>query len=258
MSDEDAAQRRLLLEIARCPNAAKCLSGGAPHDACAEIVAVQNVTRLEDLQVPEPWSGRLDTARILFVSSNPALSLVDAYPTGASNDDEIVSFFADRFSTSIERGIKPLQRDGTFGDPQKFWSFVRKRAEELGVTSPGIGYALTEVVHCKSNGESGVAAARTTCADLYLGRILTSSNARTLIALGEHAEHELRRLAGVDDTETVVGPIDISGRQRMLAFIPHSNARIERTFRTLLQPDVFEGLRAWTQESEEPPGLDPT
>jgi uracil-DNA glycosylase len=124
--------------------------------------------------------------------------------------------------------------------------------------NPGAGYALTEVVHCKSNGEYGVAAARRTCADLYLERTLALSKARTLIAVGGHAGQELRKLAGLRDTAPVVGPIDISGRQRMLAFIPHSNARIKRTFATLLDPTARENLRTWTQKPDESePNSDP-
>jgi len=188
----------------------------------------------------------------LFISSNPAISTEDEYPTGASSDDQLVTYFEDRFVANIQNGIRPLRRDGRFGGAQAFWSFVRKRAKELGVANPGADYALTEIVRCKSNGEAGVLAARSTCTDLYLKRTLAASKAHTLITLGVHAEHELRRLVGVHGAERVVGPIEVCGHQRMIAFIPHANAREDRTFGKLLDPNVLKQLRGWTTKSAEP------
>jgi len=75
------ATARHLVTIARCPNLAACLDGGVPGHPCAAIVLNQwdGVSREERLgrwreahQLPEPWDGHLETAPILFVSSNPS------------------------------------------------------------------------------------------------------------------------------------------------------------------------------------------
>lgn len=45
------------------------------------------------------------------------------------------------------------------GDWVRFWAAVRKQAFRLlgHLAVPGVDYAMTEVVHCKSAGERGVA-----------------------------------------------------------------------------------------------------
>lgn len=68
----------LLLEIARCSNIRVCLNGGKVS-ACTDIVGIQGEL-LSRHQVPEPWTGHLEKAPILFLSSNPFLSQLDAYP----------------------------------------------------------------------------------------------------------------------------------------------------------------------------------
>jgi hypothetical protein len=108
-SDTNAANRvlnaadYLLLEIARCPVVEYCLEQPHRSHPCAEIVRSQGATELTDFQVPEPWSGPISTAPILFVSSNPSISksfppsdLDEEYPTGSSSswpDARIVDFF---------------------------------------------------------------------------------------------------------------------------------------------------------------------
>lgn len=73
----------LLLEIARCPVMEQCAMDGSQGHPCAEIVLHQwpgthNESRRERFRrehhVPEPWVGHLESAPLLFVSSNPSLS----------------------------------------------------------------------------------------------------------------------------------------------------------------------------------------
>ena len=78
MSHESA--RQLLQEIANCPEAQVCRAGKDDHP-CSAIVGVQRETRPDMFQRPEPWSGFLDTAPLLFISSNPSLSEDENYPT---------------------------------------------------------------------------------------------------------------------------------------------------------------------------------
>ena len=70
--------RELLLAIARCSEAEECLRGDGSR-ACGEIVGVQGVGR-EEFQLPEPWSGHLATAPVLFLGSNPSLATERGVP----------------------------------------------------------------------------------------------------------------------------------------------------------------------------------
>src|SRR5689334_7132411 len=104
---------RLLLAIARCPVEDACLQDGA-RGPCSRIVLSQGVRQRENLQVPEPWSGHLASAPILFLSSNPSISAGEDYPTAAASDGQLVSFFNDRLDGHfIRHGIYARKTDGT-------------------------------------------------------------------------------------------------------------------------------------------------
>ena len=156
----------LLIEIARCPNVPLCVEGGHEAHPCSTIVRSQSARGLEDFQVPEPWSGHIESAAVLFVSSNPSISDVEAYPRWSAPDDLIGEYFTHRFGGGrkpwIKEGRYGLRRDGTYGRAVVFWSAVRQRAIDLldRPLRPGRDYALTEVVHCKSRAERGVREAR--------------------------------------------------------------------------------------------------
>jgi len=68
---------------------------------------------------------------------------------------------------------------------------------------PGIDFALTEVVHCKSRREYGVSEARDECSNRYLQRVISVSAAKLLIVYGEQAEGVVRRHFG--STMTALG-----------------------------------------------------
>ena len=167
----------LLLEIARCPEAAHCFTHPTADHPCQKIIQVQGAGSLAELQVPEPWSGELEHALILFLSSNPSISTAEVYPRWKWPDEEIADFFGGRFGGGrrqwIKDGTKSLRPDGSYGKATAFWAAVRQRAMELwqGDVRPGVDYALTEIVHCKSKSEIGVAEARKRCVPRYLRRV---------------------------------------------------------------------------------------
>ena len=125
---------QLLLEIARCPEAKKCLTGNADHP-CGKIVQSQGLNTFSDFQAPEPWSGRIETAPILFISSNPSIGYDEIYPTGRWMDEDILDFFHNRFSGGkqpwILDGTESLRKDGSHGKWTRFWAGANGRAREL-------------------------------------------------------------------------------------------------------------------------------
>ena len=244
---------QLLLEIARCPIVQHCLENPTTRHECATIVRLQDANSYHAHQVPEPWSGNLEQAPILFLSSNPSISGEDVFPTGSWTDEQIVDYFHNRFAERsqawIKGGTKALKSDGTYLRATKFWAFVRKRAMELleREVHPGVDYALTEIVHCKSKAEHGVVEAQQQCAERYLQRILAASNAAVIVVLGQPARRAIEAKFGIPRNVSMSGPIACCGRERVFTFLPHSNAWENKTFSKCLSDQELQVVRAFLQ-----------
>ena len=237
-----------LLDIARCPLIPQCLSEKSGASPCDEIVRSQHAKRLDDLQLPEPWSGHLETAPILFVSSNPSIGKSRGeYPQWNWSDTVITDFFENRFEKWIRDGKYVRRADGSYRRATAYWASVRLRAQEIlgEEPRPGIDYALTEIVHCKSKHEEGVAAASEICTSRYLSQVLTLSGARAIVALGKVAQSTLVRTFGIPNRAQLYGPTRLGERERMVCFLPHPNARMPRTFATVLKPHQMQTLRSF-------------
>jgi len=241
----------LLKKIACCDSMKYCLASGDESHPCHEVVHVQKTNSFEQFSLPEPWSGELDTAKLLFVSSNPSIGEVpptspaEVYPNGTWSEDDIADYFNGRFGSRekmyIVNGTKSLWSDGSYGGAIRFWSSVKARARELfqGHVEPGVDYALTEVVHCKSKKEIGVNSAKSHCADLYMRDIFRLSGASVVVVLGSQAKNSISSLvpAGseVSSSGRIVGPIEFFGKRRIIIYSPHPNARgIVKIFSKLL------------------------
>lgn len=238
----------VFLSVARCPNVTLCIESDAPHP-CREIVdhqmREQRVQSYDNFQVPEPWVGELDVAPILFISSNPSIG-EDRHAVGGSSDETLWDSHHFAFGGGRRRYILDgINSTTTAGDKLKkvpYWASVRARARELIPNAvPGRDYALTEVVHCKSTDEIGVASAAAECSKMHFERILGSSPARVLIVLGKVARECLRPdspgSSGMEERE-------IGGRHRLIVYLPHP-ASWEPGPRTLvgLFPAEFDRLR---------------
>ena len=240
--------KNLILKITHCPEINKCLTDEINHP-CAEIVHAQEIYDVLDFQVPEPWSGRIKTAPILFISSNPSICDDENFPRGSWSDEDIVDYFQNRFGEGKEPwivdGTKSLRKDGSYGRATMFWAGVKARARELMEREPvpGLNYALTELVHCKSRQELGVPEALDKCVSLYLNKVLTASGAKVLIGLGALAKEVLCREYNLPKKQVVVGPLDICEQQRMVTFLSHPNAWKDKTFQKVLSEDELSNLR---------------
>lgn len=191
----------LLDEITQCELLESCKSGRL--GSCSRIVDVQSGRSLAQHQVPEPWTGDLENARIIFISSNPSISDDEDYPLWGDEFERREDFFVHRFGVGdgrIKNGMYPPLKRGGHGKAVRFWSSVRQRAFEVLPTAvPGVDYALTEVVHCKSRSEIGVREARSTCTARYLPRIIeAASNAKLLVVFGVHAARALSEVFALE------------------------------------------------------------
>lgn len=72
--------RKLLWEIADCSELRRCREEPDVAHPCQAISDLQADEPWDRHQRPEPWNGHLETAPILFVSSNPSIDRSEPYP----------------------------------------------------------------------------------------------------------------------------------------------------------------------------------
>jgi hypothetical protein len=241
----------LLLEIARCPNARYCLLERDRSHPCADIVLNQGSANPDDFQLPAPWDGDLEGAPMLFIGSNPAISYEEDHPTWSWPDEFIADFFSSRFGGGrkewVKDGLYRLLKDGSHSKQwPRYWASVGQRAAEImdqGVAVPGVDYAMTAIVRCKSSAELGVKKAWEECANRYLERTLLLSGARLIVCLGSIAAKSVRSMYDIPEGVNTYGPVQIGYSNRLFAFLPHPNARKRRTFFACFAHAELERLR---------------
>jgi hypothetical protein len=219
----------LLVQIATCRIAKEELETSGKYQKCSEIVRVQGANSWLDFQVPEPWSGHLSSAPLLFLSSNPSISLTEKYPRGHWSATELNSYFENRFDGYwVKNGRRALQANGMeYGNAVGYWSNVWCRAQELFGRDPvpGRDYVLSEIVHCKSVGELGVRKAMRCCGDRYLAPMIRFAKARLIVLVGKKAWEMWNELQDaklpLDEKREGTLPIEIEGQMRVIIYMPH-------------------------------------
>jgi hypothetical protein len=230
------AAATLAADIIRCPIVDECLGPSGEGLPCHRVVSWQGGVPGGARYVPEPWSGHLERAPILFVSSNPGgdaegTPTSDASFTSKWATEELVSCYDDAFEPwrrpGIADGVYLTDRNGTRAAKAiRYWVWARARAKELlrREPNPGIDYALTEVVHCGTRHEAGVAEAFPTCVDRYFARVLSASAAALVVCVGGWARAGFSRSFGIDIDAHLWGPGELAGRHRFVVSVPHPGA----------------------------------
>jgi hypothetical protein len=255
LSGDSVQARNLIVEIARCPIAMQALTDLTYKTDCREIIETQRARGLDRFQSPEPWSGHIEQARVLFISSNPSIgegSIDDGldYPRRWWADNDISLYFDERFGTTIF--------DGAYIDPGhsyavRYWSGTKRRAWELFQREPvyGVEYALTEIVHCKSKNEVGVASATRTCANQWLDRVLAIAAADVIVVMGAVARDTMRSRLSIPSSDKTIWPTTIADRPRYIAFLPSPSAFGKQTFLQCMPENDLQTLRTFLREQEE-------
>lgn len=223
--------RQLLSEISHCSVADAIRSGSSPVAVpCHKIVGLQTGSLF---QLPEPWSGQIDIARLLFISSNPSINELEEYPEKSWELHRTTDFFHNRFTSPVGWVVdrRALLRNGLRSDSVRFWGAARDRTAEIlqkgrDAVKPGIDFALTEVVHCKSKKERGVSEALHFCSERYLERVLFISAAKVLIVYGRLAKDAVHRRFDslMSPLPNGLSLVSIRDNPRILVFLPHPNA----------------------------------
>jgi len=221
---------QLATDILQCPLVDAALRKEEAGVPCREVVTFQSRVRRYP---PEPWSGHIDEAKILFLASNPGSNAGEIEPaehelTADSSVDAWLPIFDNAFdqgqTPGIVDGVRMVDYSGQpRGRPVLYWVWAKDRAAEIlgpGV-DPGRDYALTEVVHCGSRSEHGVAEALPVCVHRYLGRVLRASPARILVCVGYFAQHAVTAHLDCELPSSLVGPVDLCGSPRYVVSIAH-------------------------------------
>lgn len=247
--------RELALSVARCPEVGRVdevQPDGLLHP-CHKVVHAQD-NHAGPFQVPEAWAGNLESAKVVFVSSNPAISegrpeaklpskrIAEMYPTVEWSDDDTADFMVHRFSSEKKWVVdrRHLKVDGvTRGSKEPYWGWIEKQIQAL-LGQQSIWHedaVMTEVVHCKSNKEHGVAEAALHCSSLHLGRILSATSAGLIVVVGDKARRAFQiayadalgdyprfgadEANGRPDPAQNIVRMSIGGTERLVCFLWH-------------------------------------
>lgn len=189
----------LLLSISHCEEVEKALNASS-HD-CHKIVSFQ---KEEKRHLPEPWNGDINTADILFISSNPSYDPRenDIFPNNLSDNDYIEKFFLTRFArfdynTNFVRGIKKCASWLLSIDDD---SMLKKRI------------CCTNIVHCKSPKQKGVKESCKKCSEKWLAKVLQEFHGEYIVVLGAVAQTKFEKY------------IECQKKQKKTVFyLPHPN-----------------------------------
>ena len=223
------------MDILRCPVVDDCLRPGG-HSLGRHTVASWYSSEPSPHYVPEPWSGHLSAAPILFISSNPGGGKKGAgvNTDGTTNlwsDDNLVAAFDSTFDPGqipgIEHATHIVDVRGNRSRAIRYLSWLWYTSRDLLERDPvpGHDYAATEVVHCGTAGEAGVEQAFATCTTRYFERVVSASPAVVIICTGAWAARAFAERYSITFSGKAWGPGRLAGRHRLVIEVPHPNRR---------------------------------
>lgn len=120
---------------------------------------------------------------------------------------------------------------------------ARKSSFPRGTLVWGQDYAMTEIVHCKSRNEIGVAAALQECTALHFDRTMSVAAAVVIIAVGK-GRALMRSRYRIAETEKLAKR-PIAGKERTIVFLPHPSGFEPgpRSLSGLYSPEEMNALR---------------
>jgi hypothetical protein len=176
------------------------------------------------------------------------------HPRTTWTDDEIVDYYDNRFETQIVDGRRQRVESGRAGTT-RFWvmTFAAVRRLLERDPNPGVDYALTEVVRCKSRKEIGVREALGTCSQRWFERTLERSPAPVILVLGNHAKAAFLHVvpeAAPPSGSSLSAPVTVGGCDRLVAFLRHPSAAGGTRIDHLLGDQGLAALRLALSEAE--------
>lgn len=194
-------EKELCLKIAKDKDV-KAAFGGASN-AYSKICQAQKDSGIEKMHLPEPWNGKLSAAKIMFISSNPSIDKDEEYPTEDWDDEKICGFFENRFKNGKKTagGEKVTKAVSFWTGLIKYTNWI---SEEEGLEIHEICkerknykkyYAelnevivSTEIVHCKSQKEKGVADCEEDSHEKWTEEIVNLFTGKVIVLFGKYAK----------------------------------------------------------------------
>ena len=187
--------KNLFREIIDCP---RVMSASGQ---CSSIISLQHRC---NFQVPEPWNGDIENAKILILGLNPALDIAELFPSydlcsGAWNvmcakgykwtDPVVETFFEERYSACCTQcGLRYKYADVN-ADPVKilskscvyktaknpFWKTVIAYASAVTNNKCEIkDLVFSDCIHCKSSNGAGCGiSVKNICMKNYFQRVMS-------------------------------------------------------------------------------------
>lgn len=181
--------KSIVNEIFNCKGYNNLTKTSDSKHSCNEIVSYQKSLKIS--QQPEAFSGNIERAPILVISSNPSLNTDELYPDLTWPQEMINDFFINRFANRGSKYSwvyenKCLLNNGLRSKKVNTWNEIQNRVSELlsKPAKPGIDYAFADIVHCKSRNNIGVTKARDYCVKKHLELVLEHSKPCIIIAVG--------------------------------------------------------------------------
>ena len=185
--------KNLFWEIIDCP---RVMSASGQ---CSSIISLQNRC---NFQVPEPWNGDIENAKILILGLNPALDIAELFPSydlcsGAWNvmcakgykwtDPVVETFFEDRYSACCPpcglqyadvnaNPVKILSKSCVYKTAKNpFWKTVIAYASAVTKSSCAINdLVFSDCIHCKSSNGAGCGSSvKNICMKKYFQRVMS-------------------------------------------------------------------------------------
>ncbi|GET41587.1 hypothetical protein [Microseira wollei] len=116
------------------------------------------------------------------------------------------------------------------------------------IQNPSVEYPCRQVVFSQSPStlnEYQVKEAEKHCVETYLQKVWEIASARVVVVLGRWATEAMHSQFEIPKDVALFAPIAIRGREKLITFLPHPNARKVRSFAKCLKSDQLESLRAF-------------
>ena len=223
-------KKRLCEQITLCPNTGNIGNNGI--NPCDKILKAQNCT--EGFQMPEPWSGHLSSAKILYIGSNPSIDCDEVYPDYNWSKKQICDFFKNRFkngkvlkSTGKEVSVPYWMglitytnmindKLTTYGKSPLTSYPKKKKSKKNFYDELNNDVASTEIVHCKSKNAVGFYESRCKCSDLWMANILKIFNGELIVVLGGKAKDAINNCCKLKSV--------MASQTKPIIYLPHPSS----------------------------------
>lgn len=167
----NAKSNQLFNQIINCPLLTK--SG---HTPCSSIQSIQSGNNRR--QVPEPWSGKIETSSFLIIAANPALDSDEVFPSKDPSwgnwidmgdgktlwtDKDAEAYFEGRFGNAVCPAVnlpyfdsikKTVLSNTSIGISEQkvqnsYWQTYNEYCRAIDENFKDYDYVVTDIVHCK-------------------------------------------------------------------------------------------------------------